>query len=431
MILRLSNSFSRVLVVVASLFLAAGMSYFAVRMALGAFAADGQTGEQLRAATRWEPQNPEYWYRLGHFQQFNLEEADSALAVVSLQKSVELNPQYTDAWLDLATTDELEGDLSGAQLAYARAKRSYPASADVSWRYGNFLLRSGDLPSAFSELHRAIQADPKRAAAAFSRAYHADPDIDEILEKLLPPIPSAYIDVLAETTASQQLVLAQMVWIRLLALHPDLQIRDFDPLVSALILNKDYATARRVWNQGTATMSLSPLLQPPGTLVWDPSFESGINGFTLSWRFRSLEQGVRISFDSSEKLSGNQSLRLSFDGKQNPALDAACAETFVDPGATYRFSGWVKTRKLTTEQGISFRLRSFGDHDPSFVTTREFHGTMPWTLVDMPWTAGDDVHRVEICVGRDPSDNPDVRISGNAWVDDVNLVPESPERGKP
>jgi hypothetical protein len=431
MILRLSDSVSRFLVVLAALAFAGGLSYFAVRMAMGEIAGERQSGEQLRAATRWEPRNPEYWFRLGHFDQFNLEQPDPTSARESLQRAVALNPQYTDAWLDLATLCELEGDTAGAQDAYGRAQKSYPSSAEVSWRYGNFLLRTGDLPKASVELRRSIEADPHRAAAAFSRVYRADPNMDEILENVLPPIPSVYVDVIAEAVASKQLGFAQTVWNRLLTLKPQLLMLHFEPLVSALVADQDYAMARRVWNQGAATMNLPPLLQPQGSVVWDPSFESSINGFTLSWHFSPLEQGVRISLDSTEKRSGKQSLRLSFDGKQNPGLDAACITSFVDPGTTYHFSGWIKTREVTTEQGVRFRLRSLGGRDAQVLATGEFHGSMPWTSVDVPWTAGDDVHRVQICGSRDPSDNSDVRISGNVWVDDVNLVPESPELSKP
>ena len=49
--------------------------------------------------------------------------------------------------------------------------------------------------------------------------------------------------------------------------------------------------------------------------------------------------------------------------------------------------------------------------------------------VDQTWTAGPNTPRVQICVTREPSDNPGVRISGTAWVDDVNLVPG--DRGAP
>ena len=39
-----------------------------------------------------EPDNPEYWYRFGHFQQFNLEEPDSSLAEFYFRKAIALNP---------------------------------------------------------------------------------------------------------------------------------------------------------------------------------------------------------------------------------------------------------------------------------------------------------------------------------------------------
>jgi hypothetical protein len=65
------------------------------------------------------------------------------------------------------------------------------------------------------------------------------------------------------------------------------------------------------------------------------------------------------------------------------------------------------------------------------VNTREFHGTNPWTPVDQTWTASPVTHRVQVCVIRDPSDNPEVRISGTTWVDDVTLVPLPAEHHKP
>ena len=51
----------------------------------------------------------------------------------------------------------------------------------MTWRYGNFLLRRGSQSEAYAELRRAIEADPQRAALAFSLAYRANPDINEIL----------------------------------------------------------------------------------------------------------------------------------------------------------------------------------------------------------------------------------------------------------
>lgn len=431
MILRLSDSLSRGLVVAAALLVGLWLSFFGLRAAIASYGAEGDTAKRLESAVRLEPGNPAYWYTLGRYQQYNLEQPDSAMAEESYRKAVALNPLATDAWLDLGTAYELEGKSEEAREAYLQAKKSYRTSADVSWRYGNFLLRAGKLPQAYAELRRAIEGDPRRAAAAFSRAYRANPDMDQILGQLLPGNQRVYVDVIAEAADSNQLAVAKIVWAQLLALHPRLRIRDFDQLVSELLFAGEFTEARQVWDQGVGTMNLPPLLQLPGSVVWDPSFESDINGYSLAWQFPPIEQGISISFDKRERHSGNQSLRLSFDGKHNPSLETPCTFGIVQPGTRYHFSGWIKTQDVTTENGVGFRLRSSEDYKIPVVNTREIHGTNPWTLVEQAWSAGPDIHRVQICVTREPSDNPEVRISGNAWVDDVNLVPQPAEHGKP
>jgi tetratricopeptide (TPR) repeat protein len=431
MILRLSDSLSRALVVAAALLVGLWLSFFGIRAAIARHDSEQETAKRLEAAVRLEPNNPEYWYSLGRYQQYNLEEPDAVLAEDTYRKTIALNPDATEAWLDLATAYELDGKTEEARTTYLQAKKSYPVSADVAWRYGNFLLRQGEQALAYAELRRAIEADPQRAAEAFSRAYRTNPNIDELLGLLLPPKQSVYVDVIAEAVSAKQLAVAKTVWAQLLNLHPHLAIRNLDPLMSELLLAGEFAEARQVWDQGTATMNLPPLLRPPGSLVWDPSFESDINGYGFGWYFQRVDQGVSIDFNKSEKHSGSQSLRLTFDGKHDPNLDAACSLTFVQPGTTYRFSGWIKTKEITTDQGIGLRLRSPEDLRMPFVNTRELVGTNPWTLIDQSWTAGPNIHRVQICVFRDASENPDVRISGTAWVDDVNLVPQPSERHKP
>jgi hypothetical protein len=431
MILRLSDSLSRGLLVIGSLAIALWVSFFGVRSGIAGLAADDSSINDLRWAVRLEPGNPEFWCRLGHYQQFNLEQPDVVAAVESYQKAVALNSGYAGAWLDLGTAYELDGNTAAARDAFLRAKKTYPASAEVAWRYGNFLLREGTMPEALAELRLALQADPRRSGAVFSRVYRANPDIDEILNNLLPPIPAVYVDAIAEAVDSQQLAVAQTMWMRLMKLNPQLKIWQFEKFVGALQNHHDYAAAREVWDQGTFTMNLPPLIQPRDSVLWDPSFESGLSNNAFAWFFRSLVEGVHTEIDTNEKLSGNQSLRLTFDGKHNPGADLACASGVVTPGTKYLFSGWVKTKDITGDQGIRFHLRSVGNGQVPVERTREIHGTTPWTFIEQDWTAGPGVHLVEVCVSREPSTNADIHISGDAWVDDVTLVPKAVERRRP
>src|SRR3974390_108040 len=174
MILRLSDSLSRALLALGALVVALWLCFFGVRSGIAGRMAEGKSGKELSMAVRLEPKNAEYWYRLGHFQQFNLEQPDITASLESYQKAVQLDPGYTEAWLDLGIAYELNGDIAAARDAFQHAKKSYPASADVAWRYGNFLLRQGDLPSALAQLKFTLEADPRRAGSAFSRVYRAE-----------------------------------------------------------------------------------------------------------------------------------------------------------------------------------------------------------------------------------------------------------------
>jgi hypothetical protein len=432
MILRLSDTLSRGLIVVAVFGIAAVLSFFSIRTAIAAHGAEEESVDGFRQATQLEPGNPEYWYRFGHFQQFNLEQSDATEAEQLLKKAIALDPKYTDAWLDLGTAYELDGNLPEARDAYLHAKQSYPASAEVSWRYGNFLLRQGQSQAAYPEFRRSLEIDPQRAASAFSRCYRADANLDEILEQVLPPIPRAYIDVVKEAADAKQVAVAQVVWKRLLTLHPRLIVADFQPLVAALMNDKDTVEARKVWEQGTAAMYLPDLKGLPGSVIWDPSFESGVTQAVFSWYLQPNTSGLTTMIDTSEKFSGDHSLRLSFDGKHNPNIEAACTKAIVTPNTDYQFSARVKSKELTTDHGVGFRIHSFTDKgEVSQVVSRESYGTNPWTFVDLSFITGPNVRSAMVCIYRERDLDSDERISGTAWVDDVNLVPKVLETAKP
>src|SRR5215472_14402479 len=109
MILRLSDSISRGLIVLFSVLLGLWISFSGIRTAIARHGAEGNTANGLKLAVRLEPENPSYWFFLGRYQQYNLEEPNPVTAVESYRKAVALNPLATGAWLDLAMLYELDG----------------------------------------------------------------------------------------------------------------------------------------------------------------------------------------------------------------------------------------------------------------------------------------------------------------------------------
>jgi len=406
--------------------------YFSVRNALAAHYAGLETREGYERATRLEPRDFQNWLQLGRYWQYNLEETDTARALQAYNVALSLNPHSADLWADVGTVYETEGNAPAARDALLHAKRVYPLSAEISWRYANFLLRQGDLDSAFLEMRQAVEAEPKLGAEALSRALSAEPNIGLVIDRVLPPISEAYTGAIFDQASEGHPANAVAIWDRLAALHPKLPLETYTYyLVGALLREKQVAEAQRVWKQAADFAGYGNLPGPADSLLWDGGFESGIFGNGFAWTLPSGIPGVQFSFDTREKHSGNRSLRLLFNGRYNLSLNSPCAEVAVQPSTDYHFSAWVRTLSITTEQGIRFQLRSIGTQDHSTVTTNDLRGTQPWTYVEAAWSSGKDAQEMQVCVARLLSQEFDDKIQGIAWVDDVALVPVSTEPRRP
>ncbi|HET7208220.1 MAG TPA: hypothetical protein VFI95_16715 [Terriglobales bacterium] len=410
---------------------AAFLSYFSIRNALAHHYGELQTLQGYERAIRLEPGDFRNWYLLGRYWQYNLENIDTARAIQAYTTALALNSQSAEVWADLATAQETEGNITTARDAYLHAKRAYPLSADISWRYGNFLLRQGESDAAFVEIRHAVEVEPGRGGEALSRALRAEPNIDLVLDRVLPPTAEAYLDAIRDQISDGHTANAVKVWNRLAALHSHLQLADVFALVDALLREKQVPEAQRVWEQAVALSGFANLPAPAGSILWDGGFESNVIGGGFAWTFPVGVQGVQVSLDTHEKHSGNRALRILFDGEHNPYLIGPCHEVAVQPSATYDFSAWVRTLSLTTDQGIRFQLRPLGTQDTSATLTADVHGSRPWTRIELPWSAGKGVQQMQVCVVRLTSQEGVGKIEGLAWVDDVALVPVAAEPRKP
>jgi tetratricopeptide (TPR) repeat protein len=430
MILRLSSPAVRIFLVLLASVLAAALSYSGIRNALAVHDAELNTLEGYERATRLEPGDARTWYLLGRYWQYNLEDPDARRAIRAYQTALSLDAHSADTWLDLATAYESEGDIAAARSAFLQATRMYSLSPEVSWRYGNFLLRRGELDAALAEIKHAVEADPKRGAAAFALGMRFEPDVNTVLERVLPRTKEAYLSVISALSDRQQTDQALTVWFSLAAFHPQLQISESYPLLEALLRKRQITEAQLVWDQALAFSRVSRPPDPPGSLVWDGGFESNIAKGGLTWYYPSFIGGVQITLDNKEKHSGNRSLRLTFNGLRNVNFSDVCQYVAVRPSTSYRFSAWVQTRDVSTDQGVRFGLHSVSESINSIAWTDDVKGTQPWTQVELPWTSGSDVRELYLCVTRQPSAKFDSKIRGSAWIDDVALVPQPTENTK-
>src|SRR5271155_5626979 len=148
MILRLSTPAARALLVFVAVVFAVALSYSGIRNSLAVQFAGQNTLESYERATRFEPGDARNWYLLGRYWQYNLGDPDAPRAIRADHAALSFDPRSADTWLDLGTAYESEGNLPAARDAFLQAKKAYPLTAEVSWRFGNFLLRQGELEPA-------------------------------------------------------------------------------------------------------------------------------------------------------------------------------------------------------------------------------------------------------------------------------------------
>jgi tetratricopeptide (TPR) repeat protein len=373
-------------------------------------------------ASRIEPDNPEIWYRLGRFRQLDFDNADVLLAISYYQRAIHLNPRSPYYKLDFASALETVGNNGEADNNFRAAQAAYPISAEVSWKYGNFLLRQNRLPEAYAEIHRAVLVDPKLIPLAVSRVWHSDPNIHLLLDQVLPDTADAYSQALTFLADAQDPTAALEVWHRLIAIdsHPDMKW--VCQLTDMLMAQEKFDEAGTVWRQAVGKDSSAASTYAANSLVYDGGFETDISGGGFGWR-QSDAMGADFDFDTDVKHSGGRSARLSFDGTENLSYKDLFQFVLVSPATRYRFQGFLRTDEISTESGMRFEIVDPNNPQHLDVVTPNETGTVPWTLEQIDFTTGPQTRVIAIRLVRRPSERLDNKLRGTVWIDDVTIVP--------
>jgi tetratricopeptide (TPR) repeat protein len=372
-------------------------------------------------ATHIEPDNPETWYRLARYRQLDFDNTDIPLSISDYQHAMRLNPRSPYYKLDLAGAYEMAGNSAEADNSFRAAQSYYPISSEVSWKYGNFLLRQNRFPEAYAEIHRALLVDPKLLPLAISRVWHSDPDVHLLVDQVLPETPQAYSEALSFLADTQDTTAALEVWRRLIAKDPHTDMKWGVKLTDMLLGQGKYDDASSVWRQAV-TMSAGSSPYSGNSLIYDGGFERDISGGGLGWQQKD-EPGADFDFDTETEHSGSRAARVTFDGTKNLDYHNLFQPVLVSPGARYRFQGFLRTDQITTDSGMRFEIVDPKDPQHLDVLSPNETGTTPWTLEELDFTAGPQTHLVLVRLARRPSERLDNKLNGTVWVDDLMLVP--------
>ena len=426
----LENASQRRALLIVSVAVAALITFRAGRMWLADHRLHSDRLEVMERGAALEPGNAEGWDRVGHRRQWDLANPDPAAALADYLRAVKGNPLSAHYWLDLASAYEDTGRIPLARDAFEQARKVYPASADVSWNYGNFLLRQEQYSEGFDQIRRAVSTDHTLLPLAISRTWRANHDVNLLLDEVLPANVDAYFQALDFFAANHQGGAGLAVWQRLLALEKSFPLQRSFPFLDELIHEDRAEDVRRVWEEALAAAGLPPEEPRGNSLLWNGDFARDFVNGGLDWRWVALP-GVAMVFDAPPPAHGPRSLRLEFGGGRNIELDEPSQFVPVEPGRTYHFRASIRTEGITTESGLRFILTDANHPADARMITENMTGSHNWTNVEGDITTGAQTHFLLLRLHRDPSRLFENKLSGTAWAADVSLVPVPLESGKP
>jgi tetratricopeptide (TPR) repeat protein len=403
------------------------LCYAGGKHALASHYALSTSPDNWERATHIEPDNPETWYRLARYRQLDFDNSDLPLSISDYLRAIRLNPRSPYYKLDLAGAYEMAGNNAEADNSFRAAQAAYPISSEVSWKYGNFLLRQNRFPEAYAEIHRALLVDPKLLPLAISRVWHSDPDVHLLLDQVLPQRTQSYMEALSFLANTQDTAGAFEVWRRMIATDPHTDMKWGVMLTDMLLKQEKYDDAAAVWRQAVS-MNGGSSGYSGNSLIYDGGFERDISGGGLGWQ-QGEEKGASFDFDTEVKHSGSRAARLTFDGTQNLNYQDLFQSVPVSPGARYHFQGFLRTDQITTNSGMRFEIVDPKDPQRLDLLSPNETGTTPWTLEELDFTAGPQTHLVVVRLARRPSERLDNKLNGTVWVDDVTLVPAETASG--
>jgi len=376
------------------------------------------TEENLLKATRITPSNPDPFYRLGLFYQWDIRHVDLKQSLHYLRKAIERNPLAQEYWLNLAKVFQRTGERKSSERALEIAILLFPAGYQGRWVTGNLFLQQGALEKALPHFSYILAHYPNQSHVVYDILVRAVNDSDVILERLVPKDAASlkqYLSYLYEAGDKES---AQKAWQKkdLFVYHPDRNetLRHIEFLISRGELNEAFL----IWKARLQEEGLS--LPSDGNLMTNGGFEKEkILGGGFDWKIEKAP-GTDISFDPSMTFEGRRSLKIVFSGKEN--VDFAHVYQFVPlkPNTEYVLKAHMKTKEVTTKSGLKIEISGVGPGG--------FHKASEPLMGDNEWGEWMVSFRTParsqgglVRIRREKTEKFDRFISGTVWIDNVSL----------
>lgn len=371
-----------------------------------------QRASRLRWAVELDPLNAEYRDEMARFQLLVEQSATNALPWA--QSATKLNPHRAAYWFDRAVAENLTENAKAERHSLARMTEADSHSAGFAWEAGNLYLTQGDIQQSLSEYRRVLQNDPQLTPAAIEVCWRIRPDIDELLENVVPAsADEAFLNFLISTHNSPA---AEKVWERIASSQQPITRSFLFDYLRYLFSAAEATQAAHVWQEAAYLPGLAAYEPTEENLLVNGDFGLEILNGGFDWAYQETS-AVTLALDPNEAHSGRRSLRISFEG---PGIaDAGIRQIVaVEPDTRYEFSGYYKAQEMDGAGGAEFTIQDLYKETTFFVSD-DLRNTNFWTQVTGAFTTGPDTHLLVLQIARVPAGSP---IRGTVWIDDLKLV---------
>ncbi|MEZ4547523.1 MAG: hypothetical protein R3B51_07320 [Thermodesulfobacteriota bacterium] len=155
--------------------------------------------------------------------------------------------------------------------------------------------------------------------------------------------------------------------------------------------------------------------------VWNGDFEKEITSAGFDWR-RGKVEGVNITRIRNTDNRG-YSLKIDFDGSSNVDFSHLRQIVPVFGNSDYELSSNMKSKGLTTRNGLFWDVSCWGPGGSGSMHTRtgEVLGTSDWHEVSTSFKTPPGCEYVVIRLRRQPDNDLGRKITGPVWIDNVEL----------
>lgn len=345
-------------------------------------------------------------------------EERATTAISELRAAAEICPEDYRAWLALGRALDRSGMLNEARAALERSVALAPRHFEPRWALGNHLLRAGDRQASFAQLKIALAGRPSALPLVFDYAWEAFQGDGRAIASALSPSGESRSQMITLLVARNKAQDALAVWQE----TPNHTIAEAQQVSTAFFYAGQMAAAYEVWNSAPMPDRPAP---DSASLLSNGNFENQLSLDSkvpfLNWRIP-LTGGVKVSLDRKAPSKGKQSLRLSFEVRENVPQTFFTQTVMVKPSTAYEFSYAVKTEELRGWSMLTLEVVDAADAGRLRATNAPLpNGTTEWREEQLKFTTSAKTEALTVRFQRQPCPDPPCLLTGRVFFDAVKL----------